>query len=436
MTTFRKIFILVGVFVASTPASYASDPEQEALKDELRELFLQEEIDNITADDLSIRRDLGESWLRWSKSYELGVVKSLVETIGNLQLESYISDDSPVALTSLADEIDNGEQQYRMLRDAHPKAHQCVNTEFIVNENDVFPADSFLGAAGNYGAVVRFSSTGPSPRSDTVKDIRGAAIQVMTPEGEPHDFVMTSDKTFVTDNSQQFLSLIRAIRLGGCMEAIKEDEDVNHWAAKLWSAGQCLAESEVSIFDVPSIISGAIATRRSTEAADVNSVFEKSFFSATPYAYENTTFKFEMSPADCTEYNDEDFSMSETELTEVEGLGSNIRRVLDAGPACYDLNAIVRPRGLSNFSAIERLTKSWDERSHRTNTRHRVASVVVSQIATDDGISPLECDEMTINPGHMMAGFKALGSVNRARAIVYERLSSFRTRSNEYLRAQ
>lgn len=432
--------------VLATQTSLA-DIAQTELRQELDNLFLQDKIYRISEDDLTIREDLGESWINDNKQHELQVIQQAVDQLGKLMLGTYVIDDSSVLLTSLDEEINDGSQQYRILRDAHPKGHQCVNASFKIEENNVFPNGSFLGSPATHDSVVRFSSASNTAQHDSIKDVRGSAIKVISPE-HTQDFVMLSSQTFPTDNAEQFTNLVKVARVANCINIIPDNQDssegflssifgpIYDFNQRVLAVAQCVNDSSLSIFELPEIVVAGIRFVNLQNDSEIESVFHKSYFGVAPYAFNDTVFKFEMNPAQCADSNSEDLSLNTQETSQNRGLENNIQRVLAAGTACYDLNAIIRPAGLSDIQAIETHTKTWDEMAQRGLDRIKIASLEINQIEQGNQITPLDCDEMQFNPENTEDGIKPLGSLNRARAIVYKSLSDFRKEANEHLRAQ
>ncbi len=414
--------------------------EQTQLRDTLDALYVQDKITSVLDSDLTIREDLGESWHNDSKDAELEVVRDIIGQLGKLQLGTYVKDNSPALVTNVSSEITSGNQDYYIMRDAHPKAHQCVNASFTVEDNDFFPSGSFLGDSNiQHDALVRFSSANPTPDSDAIHMVRGAAVKVLMGE-QTHDFVMMSIPNFPTDNVEQFSNLIKVGRTRNCLNIIADPENDSplgplfDFAYMLNKATQCLIESDFNLLDLPETVGSIMRFNQVGEESEIKSVFDYDFFSVTPYAYEDTVFKYEVSPATCGEPNSEDLSFTEEEAAHSEGLENNIQRVLAAGPACYDLNVVARPTDISDKEAIETLIETWDEKSSQVLDRVKVASIVIPQITQGTEISSLACDEMRNNNGRNANGFKPLGSINRGRVPIYDRLSAFRLQANEHLR--
>jgi hypothetical protein len=442
---YSKIIASTALLVAAH-TSFA-DVYQSELREQLDNLFLQDKIDRIQESDLSIREDLGESWINNSQQYEVGVIKEAVDQLGKLMLGTYVIDNSSTLITGVSEEITSGRQDYRILRDAHPKGHQCVNASFEVESNTLFPVGTFLGDTENHDAVIRFSSASNTPQVDSINDVRGGAIKVSVGE-DTHDFVMLTSQTFPTDDAEQFTNLVKVARVANCIDIIPSNENNNggllssifgpiyDFNQKLLAAAQCVSNAELSIFDLPGIVGAGIRFIGLQSSSEIESVFDKSFFGVSPYAYNDTVFKFEMTKTDCDVVNTENLSLSTQEAAEDKGLENNIQRVLSSGNACYNLNAFTRPSDLSDREAIETHTKTWDDMSYKTIERIKVAKVVISQTTPSTQISQLACDDMQFNPGNTTDGIKPLGSLNRARDIVYRSLSDFRIDTNQYLRQQ
>ncbi|WP_281557489.1 hypothetical protein [Thalassomonas sp. RHCl1] len=439
-----KFLPLIGLAtMLLAPPSYANDQVlEQALRQELDTHFLQDKIDSIDENDLSIREDLGESWINNSKQHELEVIRDGIDQLGHLMLGTYVVENSPVLATNLADEVTGGHQDYRILRDAHPKGHMCVNAAFEVLENDFFPKESFLGSTGRHQAIVRYSNASASPQSDADKDIRGGALKVLLPEqGQEHDFLMITAPTIPTDNAEQFVNLVKVARVANCIGIIPEGESdgsllgaIADFEQQVVALGQCIRDGGLSILDVPQVLLALKRVNDLNKDSEIESLLDKDFFSVAPYAYNDNVFKFEMSPVSCDEFNPEPSLLTAEEANADNGLERNISRVISAGNACYDFNVISRPLFLTDKQAIETHNKTWDEMAFYELERVKVATVSISQFEPGTAVSPLACDNMTFTPRHSAPGFRPLGSLNRARTLVYDALADFRLEANTYLR--
>ena len=106
------------------------------------------------------------------------------------------------------------------LRDAHPKAHGCVQAEFNV-EHDLpaHLAQGILVPGKSYPAWIRFSNGDfDATKPDADGDARGMAIKLLNVPGEKilpderdaqtHDFIMINHPVFFVDDPASYLALI------------------------------------------------------------------------------------------------------------------------------------------------------------------------------------------------------------------------------------
>ena len=384
------------------------------LRSDLRKEILMPAIDTIEARQIVPGL---ETYIDGSLEKEQKVLKEAATLLGDLMLKTYIAENSPVnSQTNLNEEIPDN-QEFRILRDAHPKGHQCLQGEIQVLENDLF-ADGLLGKEATFPALLRVSSSSATPESDDVNDVRGLAVKI-DPQGLNHDLVMLSSNIFPTNNAKQFTSLVKVARVAGCMEGI----------ADIFS---CVSKAKLGIRDIPAIISAAGLFNSLQENSAIESPFEKSFFGVSSYRYEDgTVFKYELSPCQPGSY-----SLADGEIDTATGkanLENHIRRVLDDSEVCYNVNLVKLPDSLDPEKAIETHTKTWDELAGETLPRIPVAIVKVGSQEHQE-VSALECDNMSFNPTNLSQGFEGLGSLNRARKEIYRVLSDFRIQANDTLR--
>ena len=332
-------------------------------------------------------------------------------------LKTYINKNSPfVSQTNLDSEVP-ANQEFRILRDAHPKGHQCLQASIEVKDNELF-SDGLFGEAATYPAVLRVSSSNAEPVSDDINDVRGLAVKI-DPQGMNHDLVMLSADIFPTDDAKQFTSLVKVARYTSCVDGI----------SKIFS---CISESNLGIRDIPAIASAARLFLGLQANSKNESPFEKTFFGVSSYRYaDGTVFKYELSP--CTPGS---YSLNDNELDTKTGksnLEDHIKRVLTDETVCYKVNLVKLPESLDPVDAVETHTKTWDKLANTELPRIEVAEI---NIGSQEGqsISALECDNLQNNPTNLSEGFEGLGSLNRARKEIYRVLSEFRLEANDRLR--
>jgi catalase len=362
-------------------------------------------------------KDSGEAYVGGSETKEVAVLQSLVKNLGGLMTATYLADTSN-GLNGLS--FPNSER--RVLRDAHPKGLLCLRGQFETQENALF-AEGFLGEKASYPALVRFSSSAPSVQPDKVRDIRGFAVKVQTQAAGPnnaHDFVNLSSPTFPTNTSGEFLDLVKITRIAKC------GQDPRGFAA-------CATET-----GVPNPFNLAVAAARflaTTNGEPQTSLLEKTFFGVTPYRFRTEEaslyFKFHFKPEACVS-NARREMVSVSILENSDFLADNVRDVLKSRPVCYGLYGVTLAKS-DDLSVLEQHTKTWEE-AGLANSPVRIATLRFDQNAEE--LDALSCDQQTFSPDNVSQGFQALGSLNRARGIVYEKLAQFRKRLNQEIEDQ
>lgn len=370
--------------------------------------LLEEQVASIKSLKLS---DEQESYVGGSEAKELAVLQGLVRNLGGLMTATYLAEGSDGL-----DGMSFPDSKRRVLRDAHPKGLLCLNASFEVQPNTLF-SSGFLSQAASYPAVVRFSSSAPSVQTDKVSDIRGFAVKVRTENGSGrgHDFVNLSTPSFPTDTSGEFLDLVKVVRISKC------GQDPRGFAA-------CAADT-----GVPNPINLAVAASRLLKGGSgdpQNSLFQKTFFGVTSYRYaaegEKLYFKFRFDPEACpASPADSDLSLKSQDGKNF--LAENVREVLSRQAACYGLKIVPLAEG-SSARVLEQHTKTWEEQGIAEQ------AVKVGTLRFEKNAKELDmtsCDEQTFSPDNASPGFQALGSLNRARGLVYEKLAAFRKRLNQ-----
>ncbi len=358
--------------------------------------------------------DTNESYTGGREAQEVEVLKSLVKNLGNMMANSYLA--GPGAGLN---GMEYPRTKVRVLRDAHPKGLLCLPGRFEVKTNSIF-AEGFLGTAESYPAIVRFSSSSPAVQADKLRDIRGFAVKVDThqspwngPSGS-HDFVNLSSKVFPSDTSAEFLDLVKATRIA------QYGKDPRGFAACAKDTG------------LPNPLSLAAAAARfalATSSEPDTSLADKSFFAVTSYRYQkqgdSLYFKFRFEPKAC-----EEEAVQAPIPLNPDGaenyLSQNIRDILASDSLCYDFK-VIPLMAKADQKLIETHTKTWEE----LGVAGPAVSVASLRFTKDTKeLDMTLCDEQTFSPGNMSQDFYALGSLNRARTIVYEKLSEFRLRLN------
>ena len=309
---------------------------------------------------------------------------------------------------SIADSIETSlKRTYagtEILRDAHPKAHGCLEAKFEVYPN--LPGSLQHGVfvpEQEFSAVVRFSNgNSDATRSDAKGDTRGMAIKLLGVPGDKllvhsdqqsaQDFLLMSFPAFFVDDAEdydEFFSIINSgsvwrmwklpfvLGFGGSVNAFKmlRGKIANPVRTRYWS----VVPYQLGLGDQ------RVAVKYSARACEI----------AEQSGHEDV-------PA-----NDPDF------------LRKALKESVATEPACMEFMIQTSPTGAS----VERSVAEWSEDDSAFIPVARLSFPV----QTFDSEAQLkQCERMAYNPWHSLETHRPLGAVNRIRKLVYERISHLR----------
>jgi hypothetical protein len=104
---------------------------------------------------------------------------------------------------------------------------------------------------------------------------------------------------------------------------------------------------------------------------------------------------------------------------------------LSNGEVCYDF--MVQFQQDSYKQPIEDAFVEWDESATPFIS---VARITIPQQTFDTEAQNEFCENMSLNPWHARKEHRPLGNMNRARKIVYDRISKFRHSKNQLPRTE
>lgn len=291
-------------------------------------------------------------------------------------------------------------------RDAHPKAHGCVEAELRVDEElpERF-AKGMLIPGKRYRAWIRFSNgDGDATRPDWKGDSRGMAIKVLGVPGRKvlpeessattHDFLLIDHPTFIIDDPARYLKLIERSGSARLLE-------------------RAMAPLAMNLRGLVSFI----AISRST----VTSLLQTRYYSATAYRLgsgpERLAVKYSVVPR------------PPAPVYEKVGRSPGFLRErliddLERGPASFDF--MVQPRASSRMS-VESAVVEWDE---RVAPFFKVATIELPKQTFATPERDAFGENLSFTPWHALPEHRPLGGVNRVRRTVYEEISRFRHEQN------
>lgn len=279
-------------------------------------------------------------------------------------------------------------------RDAHPKTHGLVRAEFIVLGN--LPDELRYGVFKEpriFKALIRFSASGSMIRADTIPEARGMAIKLLDIGG---DKAIPSQRDA---KSQDFLMINFPVF------PIRELKDY------------------VQFFDAQSEGAAAEFWRSHPEEFKLNEAFSAQrlhnplrgqYFSQTPYRLGPHAIKFSARPsfrtADPLPVNPGPEYLREALLRQVQ-----------TEDVYFDfmVQLQIDPRRMP----VENPMVLWDE---ALSPFQRVAIIRIPKQDPKE-FKDLELAEaLSFSPWHALPDHRPLGSINRARRVVYDELSKYR----------
>lgn len=382
----------------------------------LAEKILEKTVQELDPTDLPLLDD-NESYIDNDAQSELKTIRSMVKNLGNLMIDNYLL----AGEGALKNSQQFSDTKMRMLRDAHPQGLICLKGEVEIFNNEVF-GNSFLSQPGSYDAVTRFSSSSPSLQSDSQKDIRGLAIKIDGGSFE-HDLVTLSSAVFPADDAKEFSDLVKVVRLGGCL-----NEPLN-----LLSCIQ-----DVGVPNPLRLARSAFRLLSLILSSEDSGLLEKKYFSVTPYKYEDSVtnekvyFKFHVEPKNCdlTSAGEPNYALKKTGPDNY--LADNVRGIVGEKEVCFDI-FVTSLKSNIDRDLIETHSKTWE------NIASHVAVTNIGELRFAQNAEELDavsCDNLNFSPAQTASDFTALGSINRARSVIYSKLSALRHEINDAIRRE
>lgn len=316
------------------------------------------------------------------------------ETVSNYEVK-YTED----VLSRLKEQLICEHPSGIMPRDAHPKMHGLVAAEFIVH--DGLPEAYKIGVfaqATTFKTWVRFSNANSTAQADSKRDIRGIAIKLTQVSGEKlnheadcqdnQDFLLISTDTFLCDDIQTFDGMVQAFQ--------------GSWLQKItfFICNPCVAWKLITSFKV---FANPLQIR---------------YFSCTPYLLGQRAVKYCVTPVNpCTDVvpanPDNDFLR----------LAMKNQLQTAAFEFVFGIQLQTNPKDMP----IEDASVLWKETA---SPFFPVATLRIPMQNFDTQERNQQGENMRFSPWHCLAEHRPLGSINRARRLVYHAISELRRRVN------
>jgi Catalase len=316
------------------------------------------------------------------------------EAVSNFELQ-YTED----VLLRLKNQLIADHPSGTMPRDAHPKMHGLVEAEFTVHNDlpDIYKIGVFAQAK-TFKTWVRFSNANGAAQPDLKRDIRGIAIKLTQIEGdkltdEPdclddQDFLLISTDTFLCDGIQTFDGMVKAIQ--------------GSWWQKLcfFATHPCVIWQLIKSFKV---FANPLQIR---------------YFSCTPYLLGEHAVKYCVTPA--LQTNDVIPPDPDDNFLRI-AMKQQLRTT--SAEFVFGIQRQINPSSMP----IEDASVLWKE------TLSPFVPVATLRILMQNFDTPernRQGENMRFSPWHSLAVHRPLGSINRARRLVYHAISELRRRVN------
>jgi hypothetical protein len=278
------------------------------------------------------------------------------------------------------------------------KPHGCATATFEVQPN--LPAKYTVGlfkTPGPHRAWVRISSDTEPTNKDQANNTIGFAIKVLDVPGTKllageesfttHDFLTQNNSVFFSDTAADFLAFNQAAFAG---------KDADYLAAHP-RTDQVLKQMEKPVENVLGSRYWSGTTYRFGPAA-------------TNYA-KYTLRPCTTPPAEAIPATDDNY------------LRTRLVRDLKAAPGCFEFQVQLRTDA---SMPLDQATVEWDETKAVPQT---VAKLTIAQQDIDQ--NP-QCEAMSFTAWHALPEHRPVGSLNKARQIVYKHLADERRSKNNF----
>ncbi|WP_207866222.1 catalase family protein [Pseudomonas sp. 58(2021)] len=308
--------------------------------------------------------------------------------------------------------VDQHRESTRFLRDAHAKAHGCVNADVQVLPD--LTQDLRRGVFSEPGkiwqATMRLSNGNAYPQFDSIRDARGMAIKLLDVSGKQllgdrqglheQDFVMFSHPNFFVSDVAEYRQNVAAQADGKKVMAFFPG-----WDPRTWQVRHLFI---------------ALATL----SPPPESPTRTTYFSVSPYKFGEANAKFRVmpDPDNCPAYT---LPKQNQDLPNFLRSALNQQLSTDRVPACFVLQ--IQRQDANRFMPIEDTSIEWREQDSPFQT---VAKITLPPQDFDTPALNLQCDNLSFNPWFGIEAHRPIGGINRLRKAVYEAVSDYRHSRN------
>ncbi|HEY5393675.1 MAG TPA: catalase family protein [Hanamia sp.] len=300
-------------------------------------------------------------------------------------------------------------QGKRQLRQIHPKMNGCVKGEFIIEKD--LPGELKVGLFKepvSFPCWIRFSNGNTTPLPDWEKDIRGCALKIMNVPGakivEPEegrgnqDFILMNTKTFVANNVRNFYQVLKLLIAPTTFFSV-------------------FSKIALGIKNAPILVRGAKAKIK------CNHPFEQNYYSTVPFGFSdgNRAVKYAFIPSENNE-------LEYTDKKNEDFLRLNMKSTLEKHEIVYDF--FIQFQTDPKKMPIEDPVIDWNSPLIKMATVRIPTQIFNTPEQNEFG------DNLSFNSWHALPEHRPLGSINRARKIIYGEMADFRLKYNKVTQAE
>ena len=322
-----------------------------------------------------------ESYLLGSQASEESLISKFVTDINKIQVENRESGHAP-----------------RIARAFHAKIHAGTSKARFEVLPDI-PEKlriGFLQPGKSYHADVRFSNASGIVQPDSKGDLRGIAVRISLEDGHWHDLLMTNAAASHERNALQFMDFSSAAT-GGKFSMLPK---------LLWKVG-------------PRETIRMLLTVVRQTSRPVTSLAVEQFWSRAPYAFGPYALKFSLKPQAGGPQNPRTRRAGDDYLRE------DLQERLEAGEILFDFNVQLWTE--EKRTPIEDSSVEWSESDSRPITIAKLR-IFQQQLATPEAdLEKARVNNLAFNPWNTVREIRPLGSMNRARRLVYQSSAAFRS---------
>lgn len=304
------------------------------------------------------------------------------------------------------------------VRAVHAKSHGLVPGRLTVH-GDLPPelAQGLFASAGEYDAILRFSTNAGDILDDAIRLPRGLAVKVLGVSGErlagseddtTQDFVTANAPAFAAPTPDKFLTNLKLLAA---------TTDKAEGAKKLLSTVARAAEAGLEAIGQKSVLLNTLGGAKPVHPLGTT------YFSQTPFRYGDHIAKFQFVPVSgIRDFADETIDASGRPDANREAMNELLEEQGGTWELRVQLNTDLDEMPIEDASAV------WDEDASPFRT---VATLTVEpQAAWIYGTSERQEDALSFSVWHGLAAHQPLGAVNRARKETYQFSAEYRGRFN------